>query len=174
MNLQASLRSALAFATLLVSLGACQEPVTGNQTFSLYDPPNFLENVVYTENTGTPTEQINRFVADNGLDTVMNNRGLVYSVLAEGDASTRPAADSVITAWFRGYTVDGVEFEASRARPLQAELNNLIEAWRQALPAIGQGGRILILARPSLAYGQAPPSNGGQVLVYEVELLEPR
>jgi len=152
----------------LLGLAGCDDDDTPLIT---YDPPVYLENVESVSKTNTPEVQINRFVAANNMDTVMTSSGLVYQILEQGGAE-KPTSDSEITAWFRGYTVDGVIFDQSATTPLISDLNRLFKAWREGVPKLGKGGKIWLLARPSLASENNAPSNGMQVLVFEIELID--
>ena len=136
-----------------------------------YDPPIFLENVEFVATTNTPTVQINRFVAANNMDTVMTSSSLVYEVLDAG-GSEKPNSESQITAWFKGYTTDGVIFDQSASFPLTSELSGLFACWREGVPKLGRGGKMWMLARPSLASNNNAPSNGSRVLVFEIELID--
>lgn len=141
---------------------------------------------VPTPATGTPQEQIDRFVAANDIDTTVTASGLVYTIQDEGDG-VMPSPTDTILAHYVGYLVDGTVFDASTARlPLGADgrtgelvgrpIRGLIPAWEEGIPLLREGGRMWMLARPSVAYGnRGVPTRGidaSTVLVFEIELLE--
>ncbi len=174
--------SLLVFTLLLLCLGACGDDddfnAFGGCVDTEYPAPEWYDadegEVVYIETTNTPQVQINRFVASNNLDTVQTSSGLVYSIIEPGGVD-RPGSASVVEIWVKGYLMDGSIFEESdvcRSGPLTINISNLIPALREGLLEIGKGGKMTLLARPSIAYGGSTPSNGNFVLVFELELLD--
>ena len=153
----------------MVLLGSCQV----EEDVPPPDPLPWRTNVVFIPATNTPEVQINRFVEANNMDTVQTASGLVYQILDPG-GEVKPTLDSTITAYYKGYLVDGRVFDESvNGRPLNLPLRELIAGFEEGVQKLGAGGRIWMLVRPSLAYGNGAPSNGTNVLVFEVELLEP-
>ena len=127
--------------------------------------------------TGVPIdEQIDTFIADNNLtDVQRTSSGLVYVILEPGGPE-RPTVADDITINYRAYLTDGRTFDETSGTPRTFPLGNLIRAWQEAIPLIGRGGEILILAPPSIAYGQNPPRGTGitsnSVLVFDIELVD--
>lgn len=143
-----------------------------------YDQPVWQENVQFEGKTNTPSVQINRFVAANNIDTTMTASGLVYSILDPGGAE-KPTLDSVIVAWYKGYTADGVVFDQTSTQPFNRSLQGVIAGWQEGIPLLGRGGKMWMLVRPTLAYGNnLSPSlvnrgvTSNDVLIFEVELLD--
>lgn len=134
-------------------------------------------DVVYVDATNTPERQIERFVAANNIDTTRTASGLVYVIDTLG-GDVRPTLDSTVTVYYKGYLVNGRVFDESRdGYPSSFKLSKLIPAWREGIPYLGAGGKMWMLARPSIAYGNNPPAGSGitaeSVLVFEIELVEP-
>jgi len=142
----------------------------------VYDPPTWPDYET-TPATGTPQEQIDRFVAANNLDTVVTPSGLVYAITDSGDLSAEdptPNSSSTVLVFYRGALVDGRIFDQASSTPTGLGLSRLIPAWQEALPLIGRGGQQLLLVRPSLGYG--PNGNpqagitGSSVLVFDIKM----
>ena len=126
--------------------------------------------------TRSVEDQIAAFVADNNLtDVQTTGSGLVYTILEPGGAE-RPTVADDITINYRGYLVDGRTFDQTDGTPRTFPLSRLIPAWQEAIPLIGRGGEIQILAPPSTAYGENPPAGTGitanSVLVFDIELVD--
>ncbi|MFK8057885.1 MAG: FKBP-type peptidyl-prolyl cis-trans isomerase [Saprospiraceae bacterium] len=139
-----------------------------------YPAPEWEENVAFVAADGTPDAQIDLFVAANNMDTVVTESGLVYVILEPG-SSERPSANSRIVAWYKGYTVDGTIFDQSGSTPFTSSLTNLIQGWQEGIPLLGKGGKMWMLLKPELAYGDRPPSSDittTSVLVFEIELAD--
>lgn len=122
----------------------------------------------------TPGAQIDEFLEANGLagQETTTSTGLVYIIEEPGD-SVRPTLSDEITINYRGYYPDGETFDETTGTPRTFPLANLIAAWQEGLPLIGQGGEIRLLAPPALAYGPNPPAGirCGSILVFDIELI---
>jgi FKBP-type peptidyl-prolyl cis-trans isomerase len=102
--------------------------------------------------------------------------GLRFKVLVPG-ADPKPTATSTVKCLYTGKTVDGKVFDSTSGRgnqPAEFPLNGVIPAWTEAVPKIGVGGKILLVAPANIAYGEngqgpIPPNS---VLEFEVELVE--
>ena len=122
-----------------------------------------------------PGAQIDAYLEREGLtdEETTTASGLVYIIAEPGDGA-RPTLDDRIVINYVGYTPDGSVFDQSGAEPRDFPLAGLIVAWQEAIPLIGKGGAIKILAPPSLAYGPSPPPGiqCGAVLIFDVELVD--
>lgn len=119
-------------------------------------------------------EQIDLFARANGLGELQRtDSGLAY-VITEPGGGEKPAVSDEITIHYHGYLTSGKTFDRTRGEPRTFPLNALIPAWQEAIPLIGRGGVIKILAPPSTAYGQNPPPGTGitseSVLVFDIAL----
>ena len=102
--------------------------------------------------------------------------GLRYKIITPG-TDPKPTAASTVKCLYTGKTVDGKVFDSTANRgnaPAEFPLNGVIPAWTEAVPLIGKGGKILLIAPASIAYGEngqgpIPPNS---VLEFEVELVE--
>jgi FKBP-type peptidyl-prolyl cis-trans isomerase len=102
--------------------------------------------------------------------------GLRYKIITPG-TDPKPTAASTVKCLYTGKTVDGKVFDSTATRgnaPAEFPLNGVIPAWTEAVPMIGKGGKILLVAPANIAYGEQgqgpiPPNS---VLEFEVELVE--
>jgi len=102
--------------------------------------------------------------------------GLRYKIITPG-TDPKPTATSTVKCLYTGKTVDGKVFDSTATRgnaPAEFPLNGVIPAWTEAVPKIGKGGKILLVAPAAIAYGEngqgpIPPNS---VLEFEVELVE--
>lgn len=101
--------------------------------------------------------------------------GLHYQILVPG-SDKRPKPSDTVIVNYEGRFLDNTVFDSSVGRgPATFKLNQVIDAWTQAVPLIGEGGKIKIFAPYKLAYGE--DGNGGSIppaatLVFEIELLK--
>lgn len=119
-------------------------------------------------------EQINQFAQANNLGELQRTgSGLAY-VITEPGGGERPTVQDDITIHYHGYLTSGKTFDRTTGEPRTFPLNALIPAWQEAIPMIGRGGVIKILAPPPTAYGQNPPPGTGitgeSVLVFDIAL----
>jgi FKBP-type peptidyl-prolyl cis-trans isomerase FkpA/FKBP-type peptidyl-prolyl cis-trans isomerase FklB len=100
--------------------------------------------------------------------------GLQLQVLEAG-AGAVPGEDDWVEVHYRGWHIDGREFDASRRRGQAAVIpvSRAIPGWREALTAAPVGSRLHLVVPPELAYGRAGGGRIGpeETLVFEVELL---
>lgn len=121
-------------------------------------------------------QQIEAFLKANSLTGEQTtSTGLVYIIEAPG-GDEKPVVEDEITIHYKGYLTDGTVFDQTKGSPRTFGLYQLISAWQEAIPMIGRGGKIKILAPPSTAYGNSPPSGSGitpqSVLVFDIELVD--
>jgi FKBP-type peptidyl-prolyl cis-trans isomerase FkpA len=107
-----------------------------------------------------------------GVVTLAN--GLQVEVLVEGDGPI-PTAEDWVRVQYRGWRIDGREFENSwrRGEPATVTVEKTIPGWQAVLVAIPAGSRVNLVVPPELAYGR--PGSGvigpEETLVFELELL---
>lgn len=101
--------------------------------------------------------------------------GLQVEVLREGDGEV-PEASDWVTVHYRGWRLDGREFDNSyrRGEPATLPIERAIPAWRAALLAAPVGSRLRLVAPPGLAYGRSGAGIIGpeETLLFEIELLD--
>ncbi|MFW6303492.1 MAG: peptidylprolyl isomerase [Candidatus Sumerlaeota bacterium] len=101
--------------------------------------------------------------------------GLMYAVVREGTGK-RPKPSSVVKVHYKGVLLDGTEFDNSykRGEPTQFSLNQVIKGWTQGVQLVKEGGMIVLVTPPELAYGdqERPGMPANSTLVFLVELVE--
>ncbi len=118
-----------------------------------------------------------RFFAsiDSEKSVAMTASGLRFKVLSYG-SGPKPKATSTVKCLYVGKFIDGIVFDSTAKRnnePAEFPLDAVIPAWTEGLQYIGVGGKIILYAPPSLAYGSSrkgpiPPDS---VLIFEIELV---
>ena len=100
--------------------------------------------------------------------------GLQYKVLKEGGGQSPRTGDTVVVN-YRGTFVDGSEFANSykQKKAVVMKLDQVIPAWKEALPLMKESSKWQLVAPADLAYGpRGGPGIGPEsTLVFEVELL---
>jgi len=99
--------------------------------------------------------------------------GLGSRVLKKGTGKDHPAATSVVTVHYSGWTTDGQMFDSSivRGTPATFGLNQVIPGWTEGLQLMVVGEQRRLWIPEDLAYGGRPGRPQG-MLVFDVELLE--
>jgi FKBP-type peptidyl-prolyl cis-trans isomerase len=117
------------------------------------------------------------FLADNAKRdqvTVLPS-GLQYEVIKQADGPSPEPGDTV-TAHYTGTLINGKEFDSShrRGEPLTIALDNVIEAWQEALPMMSVGSKWKLYVPPKLGYKDSLRGPGGpnSTLIFEIELLD--
>jgi FKBP-type peptidyl-prolyl cis-trans isomerase len=105
----------------------------------------------------------------------MTASGLRFKVISYG-SGPKPKANSTVKCLYEGKLIDGKIFDSTRNRnnePAEFPLDAVIPAWTEGLQYIGVGGKIILYAPPSLAYGsrRTGPIPPDSVLIFEVELV---
>lgn len=131
-----------------------------------------------------PEKEQNRIVnyaIDEMVPLQRTSSGLFYHIENEGKGAPIKWGD-YLKAHYKGYFLDGQVFDASRpkGKPMEFYVGNMIPAWNEALQLIKPGGRMLLFAPSSLAYGEkgVQDQSGGEVvppnepLVFELEVVE--
>ncbi|MFU8896905.1 MAG: FKBP-type peptidyl-prolyl cis-trans isomerase [Gammaproteobacteria bacterium] len=100
--------------------------------------------------------------------------GLQVEILHTG-AGPVPTDDDWVELHYRGWRLDGREFENSwrRQEPVTVLVARTIPGWREALASLPVGTRLRLVVPPELAYGRAGGGHVGpeETLVFELELL---
>lgn len=100
--------------------------------------------------------------------------GLFYQVIRPG-SEVRPSSTDTVLVHYEGRFLDNTVFDSTVDQgPITFKLNQVIPAWTQGIPLIGEGGKIKLYAPSKLAYGDegrpgVPPAS---TLVFEVELIK--
>lgn len=101
--------------------------------------------------------------------------GLLWRRVKGDGSGAKPAVSDTVTVHYAGTFIDGTGFDSSieRGEPATFPLARLIPAWQLAIPQMGVGDTIELVAPATLAYGPRGkgPIPGGATLLFTVELL---
>ena len=101
--------------------------------------------------------------------------GMIYREVRAGTGATPNATDTVKVN-YRGWLVDGTEFDSSykRNEPTTFALNRVIPCWTEGVQHMKVGGKAILVCPANLAYGEQgrPGIPGGAALTFEIELLD--
>lgn len=101
-------------------------------------------------------------------------RGVYYRIIHSGEGTIHPSPRSIITAHYRGSTIDGHTFDSSYGgTPLAIRLCDLIDGWIVALQQMVVGDKWELYIPAEMGYGKfsQPGIPGGSTLIFEIELL---
>ncbi len=121
---------------------------------------------------------IEQFIADNNINAFSFENGIHIAVQTQGSGNSPRFGDSVI-CHYRGYLLDGTEFDSSEGRgPFDFVLGrgDVIRGWDLAFQEINKGTVATFYIPSGLAYGNTrrpgiPPNS---VLIFDVNLLDIR
>ncbi|MEX6725253.1 FKBP-type peptidyl-prolyl cis-trans isomerase [Parapedomonas caeni] len=117
------------------------------------------------------------FLAENARKpgVVILDSGLQIETLRPGQGD-KPRPQDMVMVHYKGWLVDGTEFDSSYARgePAVFGVGDVIPGWSEGLQQMQPGGKYRLFIPSDLAYG--PEGAGGvippnAVLSFEVELL---
>jgi FKBP-type peptidyl-prolyl cis-trans isomerase FkpA len=114
---------------------------------------------------------LQNYLSSNSITAAMHCSGVFYSIQAEG-TSGNPTACSNISVKYKGMLTNGSVFDQT-ATPVGFNLGMLVPAWRNVLPLIKGGGRMIMYVPPTLGYGSQAngPIPANSILIFEVDLV---
>ena len=117
---------------------------------------------------------LKKHIKEDGVQTTKS--GLQYKVLVEGDGK-QPGPHSRVKCHYRGWFVDGTEFDSSYKRGVPATfgLDQVIPGWIEGLQLMKVGSKYEFTLPAELGYGERGiPGQipGNSVLNFVVELLD--
>jgi FKBP-type peptidyl-prolyl cis-trans isomerase FkpA len=126
--------------------------------------------------TNTEIQAWQNYLASNSLTATQHCSGLFYRIENAGNGST-PNSCSNLSVRYKGYFTGGNVFDETTT-PVAINLPIALRGWRNALPLIKEGGRIVLYIPPSLGYGAQgfTDPNGNVIvppnsyLIFEVDL----
>ncbi|MBY5920637.1 FKBP-type peptidyl-prolyl cis-trans isomerase [Ferrimonas balearica] len=117
------------------------------------------------------------YLAENAkkAGVVVTESGLQYQVLAEGKGD-KPSAEDVVTVHFKGWTIDGSQFENTytKGEPAQMSLIHTIPGWEEGVQLMAPGAKYRFVMPSTLAYDIQDPKAAmapHSALIFEIELL---
>jgi len=131
-------------------------------------------DVSFCKNTVPTTEDdiLKSYIESKSWQMDKNCDGAYYFIEEPG-FGTHPDRCSDVTVSYTGKLLNGVVFDASD-EPFSTNIRETIEGWRNALPLLGEGGKMTLLLPPSLGYGASSNAGipGNSSLIFEIELFE--
>lgn len=100
--------------------------------------------------------------------------GLFYEIKEPG-SDLRPTSSDTVIVNYEGRFLDNTIFDSTSEKgPIAFKLNEVIPAWTQGIPLIGEGGKIKLYVPSDLGYGDDPRPGipPASTLVFEVELIK--
>jgi FKBP-type peptidyl-prolyl cis-trans isomerase FkpA len=111
--------------------------------------------------------------AEDGWYTM--DGGLRWRYVDYAGSGEKPTLEDEVTVHYAGTFIDGETFDSSfeRGEPATFPLGRLIKGWQMAIPEMGVGDTIEIVAPADLAYGPKGkgPIPGGATLLFTVKLI---
>jgi len=140
----------------LLLLGACKKKTN-------CDAPD-------TTAPASEVTQLESYLNANGLTAVKDSRGFYYDLQIPG--GSKPDNCSTVKVNYQGRLTNGSVFDNGTGASFP--LANLITGWKQGIPLVGKGGKIVLYLPPSLGYGsqaqQGIPANS--ILIFTIELVD--
>ena len=122
----------------------------------------------------TKDEVMQDYLAEKGWEGTKHESGMYIVVDEAGEGDARPTLNDEVTIFYKGYLLDGFQFDGTQEEPATFPLFQLIEGWQIGIPEFGKGGKGKLIIPSDLAYcdrtnGDIP---GGSTLMFEIELID--
>jgi FKBP-type peptidyl-prolyl cis-trans isomerase FkpA len=110
-------------------------------------------------------------IAANSITAVEHCSGVYYTIEVPGTGKN-PTPCSNISVKYKGYLTNGTVFDQATS-PVDFNLGMIVPGWRNVLPLLKAGGRMVIYIPPTLGYGSQAngPIPANSILVFEVDLV---
>ena len=107
---------------------------------------------------------LQNYLSANSIIAVQHCSGLFYRVENPGTGQA-PLICSYVSVRYKGYLTSGAVFdETTTAVPIN--LSQVIQGWKNGVPLLKTGGRIVLYVPPSLGYGnQEVRDQNGNILI---------
>jgi len=128
---------------------------------------------------------IEDYIAEHEITGAQSTASGLYYVIQKPGGANHPNIKSSVSANFKGYLTDSTIFDTSypTGQPMTRPLNTLIAGWKEGLPLIGVGGKILLFIPSELGYGSTPQTKtisgaltiivpANSVLIFDIELVD--
>lgn len=119
---------------------------------------------------------IETYIKTNNLEMEHTNSGVYYKIEKLGDGWGAASYNTVVLD-YHGTLLNGSTFWSTYegGQPLKIKLNESLKAFYEIIPMLREGGKVKIIAPPSMAYGEkgSPPYiSPNAILVYDLELID--
>jgi len=111
----------------------------------------------------------------------------MYIIVQHQGTGAKPVRDELLYVFYRGELLNGVVFDSTRTRPMDADLpatnrifkfrletGSVIQGWHEGFAQLNKGSRAVFLIPPQLGYGETQTGRipKGSALRFDVELLD--
>lgn len=118
---------------------------------------------------------IEKYISDKGLNAQKDASGMYFINTLEGTGKAiRTDSADLVTFNYRGYLIDGTEFDKSEAgKPITVSLRGLIPGFQIGIAKMKKGGKATFIIPSNLAYGSNPPQGipANAIVIFDVELV---
>ncbi len=116
-----------------------------------------------------------KYIAANESDIVTLDNGVLYQIIERGDGDKHPTTSNVVSVHYRGWLIDGREFDSSLGNnyPETFLLRDVVEGWQLAVVKMVIGDKWRVYIPADMGYGDRTIDNipGGSTLIFEIELI---
>jgi FKBP-type peptidyl-prolyl cis-trans isomerase len=112
-------------------------------------------------------------VAAPPADATKTTSGLFWKVEQKGTGKDHPSAEAYAQFHFTAWTPAGVMLQSSvqNQRPLNIPIDKGVPAWKEILPLMTAGEKVLVWAPEEMAFKGRPGAKPGELTVFELELI---
>ena len=116
------------------------------------------------------------FAADNNLEAIRTRSGIYITKHRVGAGDSVKWGDP-ITVHYKGYFMDGQEFDSSinRGEPISFRVGSMVAGWNEALPFLNIGSKATFIIPSHMGYGKRgfPDFVGpDKILLFDIEILD--
>lgn len=138
-----------------------------------------IPEVMYTPDSSAE-KTIQDYLKKNKWEGTRHESGMYVVTDNPGEGDARPNLLDEVTIFYKGYLLDGTQFDGTDSIPATFPLQNLIPGWQLGIPMFGKGGKGKLIIPPGLAYGPDDMKDhngdvtirGNSVLMFEIELID--
>ena len=166
-----------------------QHPATPSPSFALKDTISEAQLITKlsaamssdTSLIGKERNLIVNHLIDQKKSMEFTSSGLFYRIITPGEGTPLQWAD-YIKVHYRGYFLDGKEFDSSykRGEPISFYIGNMVDGWNEGLQLLSPGAKANFIVPSHLAYGEkgfrmgpdqylVPPNT---IIAFDLEVLE--
>ncbi len=118
-------------------------------------------------------EEIQAYLEEQGKECERSESGLYFNIIDEGEGKKIQFND-VVAFKYKGELLDGEVFDENLDEPVEFQVKVLIQAWKEVMLMLGEGGKAYLVCPPQLGYGDhdlddIPPNS---CLAFELEVVE--
>ena len=122
--------------------------------------------------TASEDEQIRNYLTANGLTAQSTPEGIYYIIDSVGTGSTSPTPSNSVTVKYKGYLLNGTQFDAGTLQ--NYNLSGLILGWQIGLQKFKKGGKGKLFIPSPYGYGTygSGPIPGKTPIAFDIELID--